>query len=155
MLLTSFSLWWLAIYALRVALWGNPVILYLTNTSPALLAAAEAATDDEDEVTDETAQFMRGFAMRMILGLAMLVLEFALWIRFFWLDILPWLAMALLVRGVAMLAVGSLGTSGLGREGKLFPVLLAFPRWLLQVDRANALITGLGALVFLVFLVLG
>lgn len=154
MLLTSFSLWWLAIYSFRVALWGNPVILYVANTSPALLAAAETAANDEDAATDETAQFMRGFSLRMIVGFAMLVLELALWVRFFWLDVLPWLAMALLVRGVVMLAIGSLGTTGLGREGKLFPALLALPSWLLRLDRIDALVRGLGALAFLAFLIL-
>jgi len=151
--LTSLSLWWLAVYALHVAIRGNPLIVHVAAASPALLAAADAAAADDDGVAVETTQFLRGFSLRMVVGFAMLVLEFGLLVRLFWLDIMPWLAMALLVRGLVAIAVGSIGTGSLDRQGGMFSTLLALPPWVLRLDRVNALVSGVGALAFLYVLV--
>jgi hypothetical protein len=153
--LTSTSLWILAVYALRIALFGNPLVQHVAAARPALVAAADAATasDETREDDQETAQFVAGFFRRVLLGFAMLLLEFALLARLYWLDVLPWLALALFVRSLVVAAVGSIAAGYLNRETGSFSAILAMPRWMHRLDRANALVSGIAALVFLFVLI--
>lgn len=155
MILTSTSLWILAVYALRIALFGNPLVQHVAAARPALVAAADAVAGrgEAGEDDPETAQFVSGFFRRVLLGFAMLLLEFVLLARLYWLDVLPGLAMALFVRSLVVAAVGSLATGYLNRETGTFAAILAMPRWLHRLDRANALVSGLAALVFLLALI--
>jgi len=151
LLLTSISLWFLAVYALRIAFFGNPLVRHVAAAAPALVAAADAATSvgEPKESDPETARFISGFLRRALLGFAMLTLEFALLARLYWLDVLPGLAMVLLVRGLIVVAVGSIAVGYLDRERGTFSGILAMPRWMHRLDRANALLSGAGALAFL------
>jgi hypothetical protein len=153
LLLTSFSLWLVAVYALRAACFGNPLSRYLAGATEELICQAdELATHGSEQATPETLHFVQGFSRRFILGMAVLVLELALLIRLFWIDVLPWLAMGLLVKDLLFAAIGSLAAGHLRTDDKLLSTLRTLPPWLLHLDRAGALLSGAGALAF--FLVL-
>jgi hypothetical protein len=151
LLLTPISLWFLAVYALRIAVFGNPLVQHVTAASPAQIAAADASTgmEEMEESDPETARFISGFFRRAMLGLAMLIVEFALLARLYWLDVLPWLAMILFVRGLIVAAIGSVAAGCMSRDQGTFSAILAMPRWMHRLDRINSLVSGVGALVFL------
>lgn len=149
MFLTSTSLWFLVVYAMRIALFGNPLVRHVMAAPPDLVTAADAATGEAGESDARTAQFIRGFFLRLLLGLAMLALEFALLVRLYLLDILPELAMVLFIRSLVVAAIGSIAANQLDRGKGTFETLLDIPPWMLRLDRANALASGTGAIAFL------
>ena len=155
MLLTTFSLWLLALYGLHGACFGDVLSRHLLAAPEALVRQADAALDSGMEhASPEAAAFVRGFVLRTALALAMLGLELVLLFRLLWMELLPWLALGVLTKDLLAGCFAWWISGHIGGSEALFGSLRALPPSILCLERASSLVSGLGALAFFLVLAL-
>ncbi|MBN2452257.1 MAG: hypothetical protein JXR77_17865 [Lentisphaeria bacterium] len=146
--LVSFGLWFVVVFGVRIAVWGNPLHGMVANAESTFLAGVDAViTGQRDNATEEELRFIRRFTQLVLLQLGVLLLEFVLLVHLWWLGVFRGLAVGLLVKDVAAIALGFWMAQRCQGNG-LFGLVFSMPRWLLSAERVSAGISAFGALVF-------
>ena len=146
-LLISIGLWCVVVYSVRVAAFGNPLFMLLTQADPNLLRHCEAVSLGEAEpASEEELKFLQLFSRLTLLELAAFILEMSL-LAFLWVsNTVPWLTFALLLKNVLLLALSVVMARSRMGDG-LFRSLLDLPPWVVWLDRASGLISACGVLI--------
>jgi hypothetical protein len=146
-LVLSIGLWCVVVCSLRVALFGNPLYRHVARADPDLLTGAERiATHANYSATDSEVRFLQRFSRLTLLELGVFLLEIGL-LLYLWLSrTMEWLAFALLMKNLILMAVSAAIARAHSGEG-IFESLLALPGWLIAADRVSAFVSGAGCLV--------
>jgi hypothetical protein len=145
MLFLLVGIWLVIVYALRVALFGNPLANMLRTTDPTFLEHVDMVTAHNGPYTEESVHFLRRFSRLSLLELGAFLLETALLIYFLTTGRLVMLCVFILIKNVVMFFL-SLYLARRRREtlGANFKSLQALPEWIHRSDRLSSLVSGLG-----------
>lgn len=150
MILVSFGLWFMVVFGVRIALWGNPLHRMVVDAEPALLRGVEALVlGQKPEGTPIELRFVRSFTQRVLLQLAMLCLEVVVLAHLWWVKMMPGLCLALLLKDLAAASVG-LWVAHRDRERGVLAVVRNAPVWMLAAERCSSIVSAVGALVLFV-----
>jgi hypothetical protein len=146
-ILVSFALWFVVVFGLRIAAWGNPLYRMVAEAQLSLLEGVEALVlGQTEEGTPEQVRFVRAFSRRVLVQLGMLCIELAVLAHLWWIKVLPGLCLALLIKDIAAAGTG-MWVAHYHRERGVLAVVRNAPPWLLLVERASAGLSAAGALV--------
>jgi len=146
-ILVSFALWFVVVFGVRIAVWGNPLYRMVAEARIPLLEGVEALVLGQvEEGTPEQVRFVRAFSQRVLVQLGMLCLELAILVHLWWTKVMPVLCVALLVKDLASAGTGMWVAHRHRERGALAAVRNA-PAWLLLLERAGAAVSAAGALV--------
>ncbi len=146
MVLVSFGLWFVVVFGVRIAVWGNPLYRMVAEADASLLAGVDALVQGEvQEGTPEQLRFVRAFSQGVLLQLGMLCLELVLLTHLWWVKVLPALCLGLLLKDLGGVSVGIWVARHRRERGALAAVRNA-PGWLLSLERLSAALSALGAL---------
>lgn len=147
MILVSFGLWFLVVFGVRIAVWGNPLHRMVVEAEPALLTGVEAVVlGQKEEGTPTELRFVRAFTQRVLLQLGMLCLELVVLAHLWWVKVAPELCLLLLLKDVAASGAG-FWVAHRDRERGVLAVVRNAPVWLLAAERVSAAVSAFGALV--------
>ena len=147
MILASFGLWFVVVFGIRIAVWGNPLHRMVVTADPALLAGVEALVlGRKPEGTPMELRFVRVFTQMVLLHLGLLCLEVALLAHLWWVKILPVLCLVLLLKDLLAAGTG-VWVAHRDRERGVLAVVRNAPVWLLVAERVSAGLSAFGALV--------
>ncbi len=150
MILVSFGLWFIVVFGIRIAVWGNPLHRMVVAAEPALLMGVEALVlGQKPEGTPTELRFVRTFTQRVLLQLAMLCLELVVLAHLWWVKVVPALCVVLLLKNVVASATG-LWVAHRDRERGVLAVVRNAPVWLLAAERCSAIVSAVGALALFV-----
>jgi hypothetical protein len=142
MLIMGILTWGVALYGFKVAFSGAPLVALVRATPPPVLQqAAQVLTSDEDLEDEDASAFLRHFYYLSLGVLAMLGLELSLAAYFAWNEpkfILPWLVAG---KNLVVILVGWQWKQQ-HPESQLFAAVSSTPSWLMLLDRASHLVTG-------------
>lgn len=147
MILVSFALWFVVVFGVRIAVWGNPLYQMVAEARVALLEGVEALVLGQvEEGTPEQVRFVRTFSQRVLVQLGMLCLELAVLVHLWWMKVMPALCIGLLLKDLASAGTGMWVAHRHRERGALAAVRNA-PVWLLLLERVGAGVSAVGALV--------
>ena len=150
MILVSFGLWFIVVFGIRIAVWGNPLHRMVVEAEPALLMGVEALVlGQKPDGTTAELRFVRAFTQRVLLQLAMLCLELVVLAHLWWVKVVPTLCLLLLLKDVTAAGAG-LWVAHRDRERGVLAVVRNAPVWLLAAERCSAVLSAVGALVLFV-----
>ena len=150
MILVSFGLWFIVVFGVRIAVWGNPLYRMVVEAEPALLMGVEALVlGQKPDGTPSELRFVRSFTQRVLLQLGMLCLELVVLAHLWWVKVMPLLCLLLLLKDLAAAGAG-LWVAHRDRERGVLAVVRNAPVWLLAAERCSAIVSAVGALVLFV-----
>jgi hypothetical protein len=151
-ILVSFGLWFIVVFGIRIAVWGNPLQRMVVEAEPALLMGVEALVlGQKPEGTPSELRFVRAFTQRVLLQLGMLCLELVVLAHLWWVRVVPLLCLLLLLKDLAAAGIG-LWVAHRDRERGVLAVVRNAPVWLLAAERCSAIVSAVGALVLFVII---
>jgi hypothetical protein len=146
-ILVSFGLWFLVVFGVRIAVWGNPLYRMVADAEPALLAGVEALVlGQKPEGTPTELRFVRAFTRRVLLQLGLLCLELVVLVHLWWLKVMPVLCLVLLLKDLTAAGTG-LWVAHRHRERGILALVRNAPVWLLAAERSSAVVSAAGALI--------
>lgn len=146
-IVASFGLWFVVIFAGRIALFGNPLYRMVNDADTALLNGVDAVMMGERQpATPAEVGFLRDFTRQTLLQLGMLVTELALLAHLWWVKILPALTAALMIKNLLSIVIG-MSLAHRERKRGALAFVLAMPRTLIVAERIGAAISAVGALI--------
>jgi hypothetical protein len=146
-IVVSFALWFVVVFGVRIAVWGNPLYRMVATAEVSLLTGVEALVlGQTEEGTPEQVRFVRAFSQGVLVQLGMLCLELAALAHLWWISVLPRLCLALLLKDLTAAGTG-MWVAHRHRERGVLSVVRNAPAWLLLVERLSAGISAVGALV--------
>lgn len=147
MVLVSFGLWFVVVFGVRIAIWGNPLYRMVAEADVALLKGVEALVlGHKPEGTPAELHFVRNFTQRVLTQLGMLCLELVVFAHLWWVRILPLLCLTLLLKDLAAAGTG-VWVARRDRERGVLAVVRNAPLGLLAAERLSAALSGVGALI--------
>jgi len=145
----SIGLWCLVMYSLRVAFFGNPLYQTVVESEQGLLRRAEQMlAERRAPASDAEAAFMRRFSRLTLLEFGAFLAEVGLLAFFLWRRTVVWVCAVLLAKNLVVIILGIFMARRHAAHG-VFRSLLKLPPWYIWVDRAAALVSGIGLLVTL------
>lgn len=149
MLGASIILWLVVVYSARVVCLGNGLQRLTRTIDSAQAERLDALTRNEtSQATVEDLVFLRRFARLGLLETVMVVLELVVLGVLWWVNVAPVLSLGLFLKNILMLFFSVILAYTRMVNG-MFAALLALPRWVDVIERANALVSALGALALL------
>ncbi len=146
MLFISIGVWVTAVYALRTAFWGNPLLNCLRTADAEMLYRAEqVAVENRLPASEQELEFMRRISRISITEMVVLVLEIGLLFFFVSTGRVFWLSAALLAKNLAMvgLSIEFSRRSAASGDG-VFAAISRLPAWVLHLDRASSSVSAIG-----------
>lgn len=142
----SVVVWLLALYSLRVAVFGDPLCAAVAGADAALLRRAGLVMrgGDAPGAGAPEAVFLRRFTRLGMLELAASLAEVATLAFLLRYRMLPWLAVALLAKTFVLLALEMWFVRRRRAAADIFEQLRRLPAWYLWLDRGAALASALG-----------
>ncbi len=136
------------VFSFRVAFGGNPIVTFLQRSENDLIEKAQAVVAGQRETAEEEEfLFIRHFSRLALLELGGFLVEVAVLIWVWYFQIMPWLALGLLVKNVITVGISAVMTRTQMDESGIFKTLLKLPNWVFAADRVSAFISGAGCLV--------
>ena len=146
MLFLSLGLWCVVVYSVRVAAMGNPLYCCVASVVPELRYRAEQITIEQRSPASEAeARFIQRVSLLTTVELVAFLLEVGLLVYLWIQQVAAWLAATLLIKDLAIIALGAWVARGQAPCG-LFEGLLRLPSWLIRLDRVSSLVSGVGFL---------
>jgi len=135
------------VWSCRVTVFGNPLYLHLRSVDEDLLARVEEIVGGERAATTEPeVRFLQHFSRLTLLEIGVFILEVVLFTYLYLSGPLPTLAFVALSKDLLLLFASAYHARTQLREG-VFASLLAFPPWLIVLDRVSAFLSGAAAFV--------
>jgi len=146
-ILVSFGLWFVLVFGLRIAVWGNPLYRMVATADVSLLLGVEALVlGRKQEGTPAELRFVRAFTRHVLTQLGMLCLELVVFAHLWWIKVLQPLCLALLIKDL-MAACTGLWVAHRDRDRGVLAVVRNAPGWLLTGERLSAAVSAGGALI--------
>ncbi len=147
MILVSFGLWFVVVFGIRIAVWGNPLYQMVAEAEVSLLSGVEALVlGHKPEGTPAELQFVRSFTRRVLTQMGLLCLEVVVFAHLWWVRVLPLLCLAVLAKDLAGVGAGLL-VARRDRDRGVLAVVRKAPLWLLLAERVSAILSAGAALV--------
>lgn len=152
LLTLSLALWSVAVYGLRVALFGNPLHACVASAAPELISRADqVAAEGRAPSNEYEAAFLQRFGRLGLLEFAVFLLEIVVLAYLLLTRQLMWLSGALLLKNLVAAGFSVAYAMHTNVDG-VFHNLLQLPRWLVCADRVSSLLSAIGLLFALFYL---
>jgi len=143
----SLTAWFVVVFSARVAFLGNPIFTMLRDADDVLLERADQILmNGRSPATPSEVEFFSRFSRYVLIELVIVLLELTLLIYLCVSRTMLWLAVALLVKDVAMIVFSGV-YAGTRDDPSLIGSLIRLPSWMVMLDRISALFSAAGFLV--------
>ena len=135
------AIWGVAVYSLKIAFFGRPVLSLLDTSPKPLLEQVAVALDPdgpESEWGDDVNEFLKKLARFSLFSTGVLAVEYILCIYFLSISYVDWVAWFLVVKNLVFLYL-SIHFQRNSNESNPIYALLAIPAWAIRWERIGCL----------------